>query len=53
MTRLHEALDEIAAEAPPVNLADLVITGHRRRRRVTLALAAATASRRSARWRRP
>ncbi|MFC5835274.1 hypothetical protein [Nonomuraea insulae] len=40
MTRLREALDGIAAEAPPVNLADAAIAGHRRRRRATLALAA-------------
>ncbi|GAA3128133.1 hypothetical protein [Streptosporangium carneum] len=42
MTRLREALDDIAGEAPMVSLpdlADLAVAGHRRRRRVTTALA--------------
>ncbi|WP_436758454.1 hypothetical protein [Streptosporangium sp. V21-05] len=43
MTRLHDALDGIANEAPLVDLADLVIAGHRRRRRTTLTLAAVAA----------
>jgi hypothetical protein len=43
MTRLREALDGIAAEAPLVNLADLAVAGHRRRRRTTLTLAAIAA----------
>ncbi|TYB51133.1 hypothetical protein FXF51_54165 [Nonomuraea sp. PA05] len=46
MTRLREALDGIAAEAPQADLLDAAIAGHRRRRRttaaVTVALAAAT-----------
>ncbi|GGO78188.1 hypothetical protein [Nonomuraea cavernae] len=41
MTRLREALDGIAAEAPLVNLADVAVAGHRRRRRATAVLAAA------------
>ncbi|WP_219509709.1 hypothetical protein [Nonomuraea ceibae] len=40
MTRLHRALDGIAAEAPLVNLADAAIARHRRRRLVTASLAA-------------
>ncbi|WP_431894824.1 hypothetical protein [Nonomuraea sp. bgisy101] len=43
MTRLREALNDIADEAPLVSLADLAIAGHRRRRRTTLALAAIAA----------
>ncbi|MEV0616375.1 hypothetical protein AB0I81_23875 [Nonomuraea sp. NPDC050404] len=42
MTRLREALGDIAAEAPLVNLAEAAIAGHRRRRRATVALAAVT-----------
>jgi hypothetical protein len=41
MTRLRSALDGIAAEAPQVNLLDAAIAGHLRRRRATIALAAA------------
>ncbi|MFI6506333.1 hypothetical protein ACIBCT_01900 [Streptosporangium sp. NPDC050855] len=41
MTRLHDALDDIAREAPLVDLADRVITGHRSRRRTGLAAVAA------------
>ncbi|GAA2900096.1 hypothetical protein [Nonomuraea rubra] len=41
MTRLREALDGIAAEAPLVDLLDAAIAGHRRRRRTATALAAA------------
>ncbi|MDP4501610.1 hypothetical protein [Nonomuraea turcica] len=41
MTRLREALEGLAAEAPPVSLADAAIEGHRRRRRTTLAVVAA------------
>ncbi|MFG1709626.1 hypothetical protein ACFLIM_41240 [Nonomuraea sp. M3C6] len=40
MTRLREALDGIAGESPLVNLADVAIAGHRRRRRTAVALAA-------------
>ncbi|MEV0149313.1 MULTISPECIES: hypothetical protein [unclassified Nonomuraea] len=40
MTRLREALNGIADDAPLVDLADLAIAGHRRRRRTTTALAA-------------
>ncbi|WP_101785592.1 hypothetical protein [Nonomuraea indica] len=40
MTRLREALDGIAAEAPLVDLADVAVAGHRRRRRATAVLAA-------------
>ncbi|MBB2909168.1 hypothetical protein FHS43_000414 [Streptosporangium becharense] len=43
MTGLHDALDDIADEAPLVNLADLAIAGHRRRRRTTLTLTAVAA----------
>lgn len=43
MTRLHDALDGIANEAPLVDLADLAIAGHRRRRRTTLTLAVVAA----------
>ncbi|MFJ2034044.1 hypothetical protein [Streptosporangium sp. NPDC087985] len=43
MTRLREALDGIANEAPLVNLADLAIASHRRRRRTTLTLTAIAA----------
>ncbi|GAA1659148.1 hypothetical protein GCM10009733_066110 [Nonomuraea maheshkhaliensis] len=44
MTRLREALGDIAADAPMVNLADLVIAGHRRRRiRTALAITSVTA----------
>ncbi|WP_049573105.1 hypothetical protein [Nonomuraea sp. SBT364] len=39
MTRLRQALDGIAAEAPLVNLADAAIARHRRRRLVTTSLA--------------
>ncbi|GAA2211796.1 hypothetical protein GCM10009850_072560 [Nonomuraea monospora] len=41
MTRLRDALDGIAAEAPQADLLDAAIAGHRRRRRTTMALAAA------------
>lgn len=41
MTRLRNALEGLAAEAPPVSLADVAIEGHRRRRRTTLAVVAA------------
>ncbi|MEV0345664.1 hypothetical protein AB0H88_07855 [Nonomuraea sp. NPDC050680] len=37
MTRLREALGDIAEEAPLVSLADVAIAGHRRRRRSVLA----------------
>ncbi|MDR8407870.1 hypothetical protein MTP10_03855 [Nonomuraea sp. 3-1Str] len=40
MTRLREALNGIADDAPLVDLADLAIAGHRRRRRIGTALAA-------------
>ncbi|GLW99659.1 hypothetical protein [Microtetraspora sp. NBRC 16547] len=40
MTRLHEALEKLAEEAPPVSLADAAIAGHRRRRRTRMALTA-------------
>ncbi|MEV0593840.1 hypothetical protein [Nonomuraea cavernae] len=40
MTRLREALDGIAAEAPLVDLADVAVAGNRRRRRGTAVLAA-------------
>lgn len=40
MTGLRDALDDIAAEAPLVDLADVVVAGHRRRRRTSVALAA-------------
>ncbi|NJP97548.1 hypothetical protein HCN51_50395 [Nonomuraea sp. FMUSA5-5] len=40
MTRLREALDGIAEEAPLVDLLDVVVAGHRRRRRISLALTA-------------
>ncbi|MEU6712789.1 hypothetical protein ABZ897_15015 [Nonomuraea sp. NPDC046802] len=40
MTRLREALKDIAEEAPLVHLADVAVKGHRRRRRATVALAA-------------
>ncbi|MFI9589117.1 hypothetical protein [Nonomuraea sp. NPDC052265] len=40
MTRLRDALNGIAEEAPPVNLADLAVAGYRRRRRGTATLAA-------------
>ncbi|MER6173173.1 hypothetical protein [Streptosporangium sp. NPDC001681] len=46
MKRLREALDDIANEAPLVDLtdlADLAVAGHRRRRRTTLTLAALAA----------
>ncbi|MFB4273762.1 hypothetical protein ACBJ59_00595 [Nonomuraea sp. MTCD27] len=39
MTRLREALGDLATEAPLVHLADVAIAGHRRRRRATVALA--------------
>lgn len=44
MTKLREALDGIAAEAPLVDLADMAVAGHRRRRRwrATAMLAAVT-----------
>ncbi|MGI5287836.1 hypothetical protein ACQEVF_31480 [Nonomuraea polychroma] len=38
MTRLRNALEGLAAEAPLVSLADAAIEGHRRRRRATLML---------------
>ncbi|MDP9864797.1 MULTISPECIES: hypothetical protein [Streptosporangium] len=38
MTRLHDALTDIAGEAPAVDLADRAITGDRRRRRTGVAL---------------
>ncbi|MFF5210389.1 hypothetical protein [Streptosporangium sp. NPDC000396] len=41
MTRLHDALTEIAGDAPMVNLADRAISGSRRRRRTNAILAAA------------
>ncbi|GII64718.1 hypothetical protein Skr01_48030 [Sphaerisporangium krabiense] len=41
MTRLRRALSGIAEEAPAVDLADLVLAGHRRRRRATAMLSAA------------
>ncbi|YCK42041.1 hypothetical protein ACNF49_50785 [Actinomadura sp. ATCC 39365] len=41
MTRLRDALNGIAEEAPPVNLADLAVAGYRRRRRASATLAAA------------
>ncbi|MEV4107483.1 hypothetical protein [Nonomuraea sp. NPDC049695] len=40
MTRLREALKDIAEEAPLVSLADAAITGHRRRRKARLAVTA-------------
>ncbi|NUW37124.1 hypothetical protein HTZ77_37835 [Nonomuraea sp. SMC257] len=40
MTRLRETLNDIADEAPPVNLADAAIAGYRRRRRLTTGAAA-------------
>ncbi|MEV4569794.1 hypothetical protein AB0K12_39055 [Nonomuraea sp. NPDC049419] len=40
MTRLHRALDDIAAEAPLVDLAEAAIARHRRRRLVTASLSA-------------
>lgn len=44
MTRLREALGDIAADAPMVNLADLAIAGHRRRRmRTALAMTSVVA----------
>ncbi|MEV0314984.1 hypothetical protein [Nonomuraea fuscirosea] len=44
MTRLREALGDIAADAPMVNLADLAIAGHRRRRmRTALAVTSVVA----------
>ncbi|WP_326824376.1 hypothetical protein [Streptosporangium sp. NBC_01756] len=43
MTRLREALNGIADEAPSVNLAELALAGHRRRRRTTLTLTAIAA----------
>ncbi|WP_030916501.1 hypothetical protein [Streptosporangium amethystogenes] len=43
MRRLREALDGIANEVPLVDLADLVVAGHRRRRRTTLTLTAVAA----------
>ncbi|WP_219467387.1 hypothetical protein [Nonomuraea rhizosphaerae] len=39
MTRLREALGDIAEEAPLVSLADAAIAGHRRRRRTVVATA--------------
>ncbi|MGP4103465.1 hypothetical protein [Nonomuraea sp. KM90] len=44
MTRLREALDGIAAEAPLVDLADVAVAGHRRRRRRATAVLAAVAT---------
>ncbi|MER5419757.1 TolB family protein [Streptosporangium roseum] len=41
MTRLHDALAEIADEAPAVDLADRAIRGNRQRKRTTMVLAAA------------
>lgn len=43
MTRLRESLRDLAEEAPPVNLADAAIAGHRRRRRALVAVTAAAA----------
>ncbi|MEV0194995.1 hypothetical protein [Nonomuraea sp. NPDC050691] len=40
MTRLRETLNDIADEAPLVNLADVAIAGYRRRRRLTTGAAA-------------
>lgn len=40
MTRLREALDGIAAEAPLVDLTDVAVAGYRRRRRANAMLAA-------------
>ncbi|MEQ4723862.1 hypothetical protein [Nonomuraea sp. B19D2] len=40
MTRLREALKDLAEEAPPVSLVDAAIAGHRRRRRTRLAVTA-------------
>ncbi|GAA3170399.1 hypothetical protein [Nonomuraea salmonea] len=40
MTRLHRALDDIAAEAPLVDLAEAAIARHRRRRIVAASLSA-------------
>ncbi|MFI7452531.1 hypothetical protein ACIBQX_33905 [Nonomuraea sp. NPDC049714] len=42
MTRLHEALDGIAAEAPLVDLADVAVAGLRRRRASAVLAAVAT-----------
>ncbi|GAA3470209.1 hypothetical protein [Nonomuraea roseola] len=39
MSRLREALDDVAADAPALNLADLAIAGSRRRRRIRMAAA--------------
>ncbi|MFD1541333.1 hypothetical protein [Nonomuraea guangzhouensis] len=43
MTRLREALNDLADEAPMVSLVDLAIAGHRRRRRTTRTVAAVAA----------
>ncbi|MEU7744721.1 hypothetical protein [Nonomuraea sp. NPDC049158] len=43
MTRLREALGDIAEEAPLVSLADVAIAGHRRRRRTVLTASAVAA----------
>ncbi|WP_431918032.1 hypothetical protein [Nonomuraea jabiensis] len=42
MNRLREALDNVAADAPAVNLADWAIAGSRRSRRTRMAAAGAT-----------
>ncbi|MFI7705695.1 hypothetical protein [Nonomuraea sp. NPDC049480] len=39
MTRLRNALSDLADEAPPVSLVDAAIAGHRRKRRAMLAVA--------------
>jgi hypothetical protein len=44
MTRLREALEDVAAEAPAINLTEWAIAGSRRRRRTRLTIAAATAT---------
>lgn len=44
MTRLRDALSDLAQQAPPVSLADAVITRHRARRRRRLALATVAAA---------
>lgn len=43
MTRLREALNDLAEEAPMVSLVDLAIAGHRRKRRTNRAVAAVAA----------
>ncbi|MFI7702136.1 hypothetical protein [Nonomuraea sp. NPDC049480] len=43
MTRLREALDDLAGDAPAINLADWAIAGSRRRRRIRMAAGAAAA----------